>query len=69
MRRRDFIKVVTGSGMAACRARAAGRADAVDRRADGLAGELSRRALVATFRGALAKLHWTEGGNLRIELR
>jgi len=55
--------------MAACRARAAGRADAVDRRADGLAGELSRRALVATFRGALAKLHWTEGGNLRIELR
>jgi len=45
MRRRDFIKVVTGSGMAACRARAAGRADAVDRRADGLAGELSGRAI------------------------
>jgi hypothetical protein len=27
------------------------------------------RSMVAAFRSALAKLGWTEGGNVRIELR
>jgi len=32
-------------------------------------GDPATQSLVATFRGALAKLGWTEGDNLRIELR
>ena len=56
--------------MAALSARAARRADAADRGANGLARDDPRaRSYLAAFRGALAKLGWMEGSNLRIELR
>jgi putative tryptophan/tyrosine transport system substrate-binding protein len=72
MRRRDFIKVVAGSAVTCP---LAARAQPPDRMRligvlMGLA-ESDPAALseVAAFRGGLAKLGWTEGSNLRIELR
>ena len=56
--------------MAARVSRAAAGPDAADRRADGLSGERSKCAgLSPALRGSLAKLRWTEGDNLRIEVR
>ena len=56
--------------MAAHGARAAGRADAADRRADGLPeSDLQAQAYIAAFRDGLQKLGWTEGRNIRIDTR
>lgn len=71
MRRREFITVV--GGMAASWPHVARGQQATMRRVGVLMGwEESDRAtqsLFAAFRDALAKLGWTEGGDLRIELR
>jgi len=72
MRRRDFIKVVTGSAMAwplAAHAQQGERMRLIGVLMGWPESYPAAQSLVATFRGALAKLHWTEGGNLRIELR
>ena len=71
MRRREFITVV--GGMAASWPHVARGQQPTMRRVGVLMGwEESDRAtqsLFATFRDALAKLGWTEGEDLRIELR
>ena len=70
--RRKFITVLGGARgfVAALCASAAARQRAADRRPDEQCGERSCWAdSVAAFRGALTKLGWTEGSNLRIELR
>jgi putative tryptophan/tyrosine transport system substrate-binding protein len=72
MRRRDFIKVIAGSTAAWPLAARAGPSERVP-----LIGVLTAfaesdpaaQSQVAAFRAALAKLGWTEGSNLRIELR
>ena len=72
MRRREFITLV---GCAAASWPLVARAQQPDRMR--LIGVLmgfaesdpDARSWLATFRGALAKLGWTEGNNLRIELR
>ena len=72
MRRRDFIKVVTGSAMAWPLAAHAQQGERMR-----LIGVLMAwpesypraPSWLAAFRGALAKLGWTEGNNIRIELR
>jgi putative ABC transport system substrate-binding protein len=72
MRRRDFIKVIGG---AAATWPVAARAQQPDRmRRIGMLSALaesdpSARSQVAEFRGALAKLGWTEGSNVLIEYR
>jgi putative ABC transport system substrate-binding protein len=70
MRRREFITVVGG---AAVSWPLAARAQQPDRmRLVGVLMGFTERAgqsLVTTFRSALTKLGWTEGSNLRIELR
>jgi putative ABC transport system substrate-binding protein len=72
MRRRDFIKVIAGS-VASCPL--ATYAQQPDRKR--LIGVLMgyaesdpvAQSMIAAFRGALTKQGWTEGSNLRIELR
>jgi putative tryptophan/tyrosine transport system substrate-binding protein len=72
MRRREFITLIGG---AAATWPVAGRAQQPDRMR--LVGVLmayaesdsTAQSWLAAFRGALAKLGWTEGSNLRIELR
>jgi len=72
MRRREFIKVIGG---AAATWPIAVRAQQVERmRRIGVFAGLAEsdpvvQLLVAAFRGALAKLGWTEGGNVLIEYR
>jgi putative ABC transport system substrate-binding protein len=72
MRRREFITLLGGAAAAWPRAV---RAEQVERmrRIGVLMGwadnDPTTPSLVATFRDALAKLGWTEGKNLRIELR
>src|SRR6516165_292924 len=72
MRRRDFIKVIVGSGAAWPRATRAQQPDRM-RLIGVLMGyaESDRvaQSWLAAFRGALPKLGWTEGSNLRIEVR
>src|SRR5262245_24578332 len=70
MRRREFITLVGGvaaSWPLAARAQQPGRMRLIDV----LVGfaESDPNSGLAAFRGALAKLGWTEGNNLRIELR
>jgi putative tryptophan/tyrosine transport system substrate-binding protein len=55
--------------MASCGAFAATGPDAGDRRASFAESDPAAQSQVAAFRAALAKLGWTEGSNLRIELR
>jgi ABC transporter substrate binding protein len=55
--------------MAARGARAARRPGAADRRAAYAENDSTAQSWLAAFRTALAKLGWTEGSNLRIELR
>jgi hypothetical protein len=72
MRRRDFIKVIAGSTVVwplAARAQQGERTRLIgvlvgNAESDGIA-----QSWLAVFRGALTKLGWTEGRNLRIELR
>src|SRR5215813_5242463 len=70
MRRREFISVIGGAAW-----RLAARAQQPDRvrRIGVLMGyaesDRAAQSWLAAFRGALPKLGWTEGSNLRIELR
>jgi putative ABC transport system substrate-binding protein len=72
MRRRDFIKVIAGSAAAWP---IVGRALQPDRmRLIGVLmgypeNDRTAQSWLAAFRGALTKLGWTEGSNLRIEVR
>jgi putative ABC transport system substrate-binding protein len=72
MRRRDFIKVLAGSAAAWPAVTWAQQGERV-RLIGALMGYAETdpiaQSFVAAFRGALAKLGWTEGSNLRIELR
>jgi len=72
MRRREFIKGVAGSAAVwplAARAQQAGPVPLVGVLMNFAESDPSAQPLLAAFRGALSKLGWTEGGNLRIELR
>ena len=74
MRRREFLTLLSGCGAAAVWPLAA-RAQQTERmRRIGLLmgfaeSDPAAQSEVAAFRGALTKLGWTEGSNLRIELR
>ena len=71
MRRRDFIRGIASAGAWPLAARAQQREQM--RRIGALIGfaenDPAVQSWLAAFRGALAKLGWTEGSNLRIELR
>jgi putative tryptophan/tyrosine transport system substrate-binding protein len=71
MRRREFITLI--GGVAAWPLAARAQQPERIRRIGVLMGweesDPATQSLVATFRGTLAKLGWTEGSNLRIELR
>jgi ABC-type uncharacterized transport system substrate-binding protein len=73
MRRRDFIKViggaVTGWWPLAARAQRLDRVRLISVLMGLTESNPSAQAYVAAFRGAIAKLGWAEGSNLRIELR
>ena len=72
MRRRDFIKGITGSAAAwplAARAQQPNRMRLIGVQMGPPESDQVAQSSFATFRGALAKLGWTEGSNLRIELR
>ena len=72
MRRRDFIKGLAVSATAwplAARAQQAGPVPLVGVLMNFAESDPSAQPLLAAFRSALSKLGWTEGGNLRIELR
>jgi len=72
MRRRDFIKVVTGSTMAwplAAHAQQGERMRLIGVLMGWPESHPRARSYLAAFRGALAKLGWIEGSNIRIELR
>ena len=67
MRRREFIKLVGG---AAAGWPLVARAQQPERvRRIGVLMGVADQSYVTAFRGALAKLGWAEGSNLRIELR
>jgi putative tryptophan/tyrosine transport system substrate-binding protein len=72
MRRRDFIKVIVGSGAAWPLAAGAQQAEHM-RRIGVLIGfaetDPDVQSWLAAFRGALVKLGWREGSNLQIEVR
>jgi putative tryptophan/tyrosine transport system substrate-binding protein len=74
MRRREFIKLV-GGGTASVLEPLIARAQQSERMRQigvlmGYAqSDPAAQSLVAAFRGALAKLGWTEGSNLQIEFR
>jgi putative tryptophan/tyrosine transport system substrate-binding protein len=72
MRRRDFIKVVTGSAIAwplAAHAQQGERTRLIGVLMGYAESDPAAQSEVAAFRGGLAKLGWTEGSNFRIELR
>ena len=72
LKRRELLTLVGGvAGLAAGGPSAAAKSIAADRRADGLGrrADPATQSLVATFRGALAKLlGWMEGSNLGIRI-
>jgi putative ABC transport system substrate-binding protein len=72
MRRRDFIKVVACSALT-CPLEARAQQPDRTRRIGVLMGfaesDPTAQSWVAAFRDALAKLGWSEGNNLRVELR
>jgi putative tryptophan/tyrosine transport system substrate-binding protein len=73
MRRREFITLLGGSAAMtwtrAARAQQAGPMRLIGVLINFAEGDLSAQPLLAAFRSALSKLGWTEGGNLRIEVR
>ncbi len=72
MRRRDFIASlcsITAAWPLATRAQQSGRMRLIGVLMGWEEGDPATQSLVTAFRGALAKLGWTEGSNLRIELR
>jgi putative tryptophan/tyrosine transport system substrate-binding protein len=72
MRRRDFISLAGGTAIAlpfAARAQQADRMRLIGVLMAYAESDSTAQSWVAAFRAALAKLGWTEGSNLRIELR
>ena len=71
MRRRDFIMVIGGAAAwpIATRAQQPGRMRLIGGLMGFAESDPAAQSLVAEFRGALTKLGWTLGGNLRVELR
>ena len=70
MRRRDFITLVGSTALARpLAAFAAGPVRLIGVLMAYSENDLAAQSQLAAFRGALAKQGWTEGGNLRIELR
>jgi putative tryptophan/tyrosine transport system substrate-binding protein len=72
MRRREFITLLGGAAATwpiAARAQQAGSARLVGVLINFSESDPSAQPLLAAFRSALSKLGWTEGGNLRIEVR
>jgi len=72
VRRRDFIKVVAGSAAAwplVARAQQPDRMRLIGVLMGYPESDQAAQSWLAAFRGALPKLGWTEGSNLRIELR
>ncbi|MGB9043305.1 MAG: ABC transporter substrate-binding protein, partial [Pseudolabrys sp.] len=71
MRRRDFIMVIGGAAAwpIATHAQQPGRMRLIGVLMGFAESDPAAQSLVAEFRGALTKLGWTLGGNLRIELR
>jgi putative ABC transport system substrate-binding protein len=72
MRRRDFIKVVTGSAIAwplAARAQQGERMRLIGVLMGWAENDPRAPSWLAPFRDELAKLGWREGSNIRIELR
>jgi putative ABC transport system substrate-binding protein len=71
MRRRDFIKILAGSAAAPSIARAQQneRKRLIGVLMSYAEGDSVAQAMVATFRDGLTKLDWTEGSNLRTEVR
>ena len=72
MIRRDFIKVLVGSAIVwppAARAQQPDRMQLVGVLTGYAESDPAVQSQLAVFRSALAKLGWTEGSNLRIELR
>ena len=72
MRRRDFVKGIFGSAAAwplAARAQQPNRMRLVGVLMAYAESDSAAQSWLAAFRAALAKLGWTEGSNLRIELR
>jgi putative tryptophan/tyrosine transport system substrate-binding protein len=72
MRRREFITLLSGAAATwpiAARAQQRDRTRLIGVLMGYAEDDPAVQSYVAAFRGALAKLGWTEGGNLRIELR
>jgi putative tryptophan/tyrosine transport system substrate-binding protein len=71
VRRREFITLVGGATAwpLAVRAQQTDRMRLVGVLIGYAENDPAAQSEVATFRAALAKLGWTEGGNLRIEVR
>jgi putative tryptophan/tyrosine transport system substrate-binding protein len=72
MRRRNFIQGIVGSaatGPLAARAQQPGGIRLIGVLMGYAESDQSAQSDVAAFRAMLAKLGWTEGGNIRIELR
>src|SRR6516165_4981954 len=72
MRRRDFIKAIVGSPVAwplAARAQQPDRIRLIGVLMGYTESDRAAQSWLAAFRDALTKLGWTEGSNLRIELR
>jgi putative tryptophan/tyrosine transport system substrate-binding protein len=72
MRRREFITLLGGTAATwplAARARQAGPVRRIGVLMGFAESDTAVQSWLAAFRGALAKLGWTEGSNLRIELR
>src|SRR6516165_1355152 len=71
MKRREFITLVGGAAASPLIARAQqpGRVQVVGVLMGFAESDPIAQSMVAAFRTALPKLGWTEGGNLRIELR
>lgn len=71
MRRRAFITLVSGAAVCplAARAQQPDRMRLIGVLMGGVENDPVVRPQLATFRGALAKLGWTEASNLRIEVR
>jgi putative ABC transport system substrate-binding protein len=72
MRRRDFITLLGGATVAwplAAHAQLTGPARRIGVLIGFAESDPDVQSWLAAFRGALTKLGWTEGSNLRVELR
>ena len=72
MRRRDFIKLITGSVAAwplAARAQQPDRMRRIGMLMSASENDTGYKGLLATFRDELEKLRWEEGRNIRIDYR